>query len=58
MYRQRVGYPELKRAVRELAHAYRTTTVLIEDQQSGTRIVCAAPTSSYLPRVDVAGVDE
>jgi phage terminase large subunit-like protein len=36
VYRKRVGYPELKRAVRAQAEAFRAQTVLIEDKASGT----------------------
>jgi predicted phage terminase large subunit-like protein len=39
VYRKRVGYPELKRAVREQAEAFRPQTILIEDKASGTQLI-------------------
>jgi predicted phage terminase large subunit-like protein len=39
VYRKRVGYPELKRAVREQAEAFDAKTVLIEDRASGTQLI-------------------
>lgn len=39
VYRKRVGYPELKRAVREQAAAFDAKTVLIEDRASGTQLI-------------------
>ena len=37
--RQRLDYPELKRAVREQWQAYGATVVLIEDRASGTQLI-------------------
>jgi predicted phage terminase large subunit-like protein len=39
VYRKRIGYPELKRAVREQAEAFGAKTVLIEDRASGTQLI-------------------
>lgn len=37
--RKRLGYPDLKRAVKDLAQRYRANTVLIEDKASGTQLI-------------------
>jgi len=37
--RKRLGYPELKRAVREQAEAFSPATILIEDKASGTQLI-------------------
>lgn len=39
VYRKKVEYPELKRAVIELASEYRATAILIEDKASGQQLV-------------------
>jgi len=39
VYRKRVGYPDLKRAVGEQAAAFRPSTILIEDRASGTQLI-------------------
>ena len=39
VFRKRLGYPELKRAVREQAAAFGANTILIEDQASGTQLI-------------------
>ncbi|HXC33807.1 MAG TPA: phage terminase large subunit [Verrucomicrobiae bacterium] len=39
VYRKRVDYPELKRAVREQAEAFGAKTVLIENRASGTQLI-------------------
>ena len=39
VFRKRLGYPELKRAVREQAEAFRPKTILIEDKASGTQLI-------------------
>jgi predicted phage terminase large subunit-like protein len=39
VYRKRIGYPELKRAVREQVGAFGAKTILIEDKASGTQLV-------------------
>ena len=39
VFRARLGFPELKRAVRDLRVKYRATTVLIEDKASGTQLI-------------------
>jgi predicted phage terminase large subunit-like protein len=39
VFRKRLGYPELKRAVRELEEPFRPPTILIEDQASGTPLI-------------------
>jgi len=37
--RKRLGYPELKRLVREQADAFHPATILIEDRASGTQLI-------------------
>jgi predicted phage terminase large subunit-like protein len=37
--RRRLGYPELKRAVREQAGAFNPQTIMIEDKASGTQLI-------------------
>jgi predicted phage terminase large subunit-like protein len=39
VYRERVGYPDLKRAVVEQAIAFEPDTILIEDHSSGTALI-------------------
>ena len=39
VFRKRLGYPELKRAVREQAEAFSPKTILIEDKASGTQLI-------------------
>jgi len=39
VFRERVGYPELKQAVAEQAKSFRTDTILIEDKSSGTALI-------------------
>jgi predicted phage terminase large subunit-like protein len=39
VYRERVGYPELKRAVVEQVRLFRPDTILIEDKSSGTALI-------------------
>ena len=39
VYRGRIDYPELKRAVRGQAAAFKADTVLIEDKASGTQLI-------------------
>ena len=39
VFRKRLGYPELKRAVREQADAFDPKTILIEDKASGTQLI-------------------
>jgi predicted phage terminase large subunit-like protein len=39
VFRKRLGYPELKRAVREQAEAFNPSTILIEDKASGTQLI-------------------
>ena len=39
VYRKRVGYPDLKRAVKEQAALFQPQTVLIEDKASGTQLI-------------------
>jgi len=39
VYRKRLGYSELKRAVREQAAAFNATTILVEDEASGTQVI-------------------
>jgi len=39
VYRKRVGYPDLKRAVREQADLFGPRTILIEDKASGTQLI-------------------
>lgn len=39
VYRKRVDYPDLKKAVREQARAFGSQTILIEDKASGTQLI-------------------
>jgi predicted phage terminase large subunit-like protein len=39
VFRKRLGYPELKRAVREQAEAFSPQVILIEDKASGTQLI-------------------
>jgi len=39
VYRKRVGYPDLKRAVREQAEAFTPKVIVIEDRSSGTQLI-------------------
>jgi predicted phage terminase large subunit-like protein len=39
VFRKRLGYPELKRAVREQADVFGPQTILIEDRASGTQLI-------------------
>ena len=39
VFRKRLGYPELKRTVREQAEAFGPNTILIEDRASGTQLI-------------------
>jgi predicted phage terminase large subunit-like protein len=39
VFRKRLGYPELKRAVKEQAEAFSAKTILIEDKASGTQLI-------------------
>ena len=39
VFRNRLGYPDLKRAVREQAEAFSPQTILIEDKASGTQLI-------------------
>ena len=39
VFRRRMEYPELKRAVLEQAQLYRPNTILIEDKSSGTQLI-------------------
>ena len=39
VFRKRLDYPDLKRAVRELAMRFRPTNILIEDKASGTQLI-------------------
>lgn len=39
VYRQRMGYPELKRTVREQAAKFSPKTILVEDKASGTQLI-------------------
>jgi predicted phage terminase large subunit-like protein len=39
VFRKRLGYPDLKRAVREQAEAFSPKTILIEDKASGTQLI-------------------
>jgi predicted phage terminase large subunit-like protein len=39
VYRKRVGYPDLRRAVLEQSAAFNATTILIEDRASGTQLI-------------------
>jgi predicted phage terminase large subunit-like protein len=39
VFRQRLEFPELKRAVKERATSFRATVILIEDRASGTQLI-------------------
>ena len=39
VFRKRLDYPDLKRAVREQAEAFSPETILIEDKASGTQLI-------------------
>jgi predicted phage terminase large subunit-like protein len=39
VFRKRLNYPELKRAVREQARVHRANIILIEDKASGTQLI-------------------
>jgi predicted phage terminase large subunit-like protein len=58
VYRERVDYPGLKRAVAELARTYRPLTILIEDKASGTPLVQELryqgvhAIKAYMPKMD------
>jgi predicted phage terminase large subunit-like protein len=39
VYRKRVGFPELRRAVRDQAEAFTPQVILIEDKASGTQLI-------------------
>jgi predicted phage terminase large subunit-like protein len=39
VFRRRMEYPDLKRAVKEQAQIYKASTVLIEDKASGTQLI-------------------
>jgi predicted phage terminase large subunit-like protein len=39
VYRKHLGYPDLKRAVREQAAAFMPNTILVEDKASGTQLI-------------------
>jgi len=39
VYRKKIGYPELKRAVREQADNFRSDVILIENKASGTQLI-------------------
>jgi predicted phage terminase large subunit-like protein len=39
VFRKRLGYPDLKRAVREQAGAFDPQTIMIEDKASGTQLI-------------------
>ncbi len=60
VYRKRVDYPTLKRAVAELYQRYRPRTILIEDKSSGTPLVQELrnegvyAVKAYMPKMDKA----
>ena len=39
VYRRRLNYPDLKRAIEEQAQRHRASTILIEDKASGTQLI-------------------
>jgi predicted phage terminase large subunit-like protein len=39
VFRRRLNYPELRRAVKELAQRYNPMTILVEDKASGTQLI-------------------
>jgi predicted phage terminase large subunit-like protein len=61
VFRQRVNYPELKRAVVTLSDRYRPNTILIEDKASGTQLIQdlqADRVAAVLPYKPIAGTDK
>lgn len=51
--RKRMGYPELKRAVREQAQLFGAETILVEDRASGTQLIQELATEGlYLSRYE------
>jgi predicted phage terminase large subunit-like protein len=57
VFRARLGFPELKRAVRDLRLKYQATAVLIEDKASGTQLIQelvyeGMPVKATKPEVD------
>jgi predicted phage terminase large subunit-like protein len=58
VFRKRLDYPDLKRAVRNQAAQFRPTNILIEDKASGTQLIqelireCVYETTRYKPEMD------
>jgi predicted phage terminase large subunit-like protein len=58
VFRKRLDYPALKRAVREQAEAFRPQTILIEDKSSGTQLIQELTSDgmyeikAYIPTMD------
>ena len=48
MLRQRLDYPQLKRAVRDQAKRFRPTNILIEDKASGTQLIQELIREAYM----------
>jgi predicted phage terminase large subunit-like protein len=47
VFRRKMEFPELKRTVRELAHQWKATVVLIEDRASGTQLIQELRASNF-----------
>lgn len=58
VFRKRIGYPELKRALREQATEFNPKTIVIEDKGSGTQLIQELvsegmyPIKRYEPKMD------
>ena len=49
VFRKRLNYPDLKRAVIEIAKKYRVSNILIEDKASGTQLIQELKQDTNLP---------
>jgi phage terminase large subunit-like protein len=49
LFRKRLEYPALKRAVRDQQHLFNASVVLIEDKASGTQLI-QDPGAAIMPR--------
>jgi predicted phage terminase large subunit-like protein len=60
VFRKRLNYPDLKRAVLELKNRYRGCTVLIEDKASGTQLIQELKQDGHLikPYLPPTGTDK
>jgi predicted phage terminase large subunit-like protein len=61
VYRERINYPELKRAVRLLSERFSPNTILIEDKASGTQLIQDLQAEGIFritPYKPIAGMDK